>query len=65
LIASAPFAGDSTTLTVKSDGGTASFVYLAGGKTATLKSGFDVTFLSTRKAGGFVGTVMGPYAFGQ
>jgi hypothetical protein len=24
-----------------------------------------VTFLSTRKAGGFVGTVIGPYAFGQ
>jgi xylan 1,4-beta-xylosidase len=65
LIASAPFAGDSTTLTMRADGATASFVYLAGGKSATLKSGFDVSFLSTRKAGGFVGTVIGPYAFGQ
>jgi alpha-N-arabinofuranosidase len=65
LIASAPFAGDSATLTMSADGGTASFVYRAGGKTETLKSGFDVTFLSTRKAGGFVGTVIGPYAFGQ
>jgi alpha-N-arabinofuranosidase len=65
LIASAPFAGDSATLKASVEGGTASFVYVAGGKTETLKSGFDVTFLSTRKAGGFVGTVIGPYAFGQ
>jgi xylan 1,4-beta-xylosidase len=65
LIASAPFAGDSATLTVSVDGGTAAFAYRAGGKAETLKSGVDVTFLSTRKAGGFVGTVIGPYAFGQ
>jgi alpha-N-arabinofuranosidase len=65
LIASAPFNGDSATLTASIDGGTAAFVYRAGGKTETLKSGVDVTFLSTHKAGGFVGTVIGPYAFGQ
>lgn len=65
LIASAPFTGDSTTLTASIDAGTAAFRYRAGGKTETLKTDFDVTFLSTRKAGGFVGTVIGPYAFGQ
>jgi xylan 1,4-beta-xylosidase len=65
LIASTPFIDDSATLTVTIDGGTAAFAYGAGGKSETLKSGFDVTFLSTRKAGGFVGTVIGPYAFGQ
>lgn len=63
LLASAPLAGDSVTLTMSADGGTASFAYQAGGKTETLKSGVDVTFLSTRKAGGFVGTVIGPYAY--
>ncbi|HEX2100859.1 MAG TPA: family 43 glycosylhydrolase, partial [Candidatus Synoicihabitans sp.] len=65
LIASAPFNGESATLTASANGGTAAFSYRLGGKTETLKSGFDVTFLSTRKAGGFVGTVIGPYAFDQ
>lgn len=36
-----------------------------GGKTLTLKAGFDATFLSTKKAGGFVGTVVGPYAWAR
>jgi xylan 1,4-beta-xylosidase len=65
LIASAPFAGKSATLTLRADGGAMSFEYGSGGKTETLKAGFDASFLSTRKAGGFVGTVIGPYAFGQ
>lgn len=65
LLASAPFTGDSVTLTASANGGTATFVYRVGAKTEKLKSGVDVTFLSTRKAGGFVGTVIGPYAFGQ
>lgn len=65
LIASAPFTGASTTLKISFDGGTAAFTYEAGGKTQSLKSGVDVTFLSTRKAGGFVGTVIGPYVSGQ
>jgi xylan 1,4-beta-xylosidase len=65
LIASAPFTGDAAALTMSADGGTAAFTYRTGSKTETLKSGVDITFLSTRKAGGFVGTVIGPYAFGQ
>ena len=39
------------------------FDYRAGGKSATLKSDLDVRFLSTARAGGFVGTVIGPYAY--
>lgn len=65
LIASTPFAGESATLTLRADGGAMSFEYRAGGKVETLKSDFDVTFLSTRQAGGFVGTVIGLYAFSR
>lgn len=65
LIASAPVAGDSATLTLRADGGSMSFDYRVGEKTQTIKSAFDVSFLSTKKAGGFVGTVIGPYAFGR
>jgi alpha-N-arabinofuranosidase len=63
LIASTPYAGGETTLTLQADGGAMSFQYLVGGQARTLKDGLDVTFLSTREAGGFVGTVIGPYAF--
>ncbi|WP_343525899.1 glycoside hydrolase family 43 protein [Sphingomonas sp.] len=64
LIASAPFrARGPVTLTIYARGGTMSFDYQADGRTATLKSDVDVRFLSTAKAGGFVGTVVGPYAY--
>ncbi|MDR6115629.1 MULTISPECIES: glycoside hydrolase family 43 protein [unclassified Sphingomonas] len=64
LIASAPFAAKGpVTLTIHARGGTMSFDYQADGRTATLKSDMDVRFLSTAKAGGFVGTVIGPYAY--
>ena len=39
------------------------FDYAVGGKTATLKPDLDVRFLSTARAGGFVGTVIGPYVY--
>lgn len=65
LIASAPFSGEAVTLTLRANGGAMSLEYGAGGNTETLKSGLDVSFLSTRKAGGFVGTVIGPYAFSR
>jgi alpha-N-arabinofuranosidase len=63
LVASAPFEGDSVALTVQADGGKMAFSYTAAGKTETLADKVDTTFLSTRKAGGFVGTVIGPYAW--
>ena len=37
------------------------FDYAVGGKTQTLKAELDARFLSTRQAGGFTGTVIGPY----
>ena len=64
LIASAPVtAKGPVTLTIHAKGGAMTFDYRAGGKSATLKSDLDVRFLSTARAGGFVGTVIGPYAY--
>ena len=65
LVASAPLPGCSgrhpLTLLIEIDGGTMGFRYAAGGKPMTLATDVDATFLSTRKAGGFVGTIIGPY----
>ncbi|SER31264.1 glycoside hydrolase family 43 protein [Sphingobium sp. YR768] len=49
------------TLTIRTDNGKWSFDYSNGGRKRTLKSGLDVTFLTTERAGGFVGTVVGLY----
>lgn len=64
LVASAPLtATGPVTLTIRADGGKMAFDYEVEGKRATLKSDLDATLLSTRKAGGFVGTVVGPYRY--
>lgn len=64
LVASAPLrAAGPVTLTIHANGGEMTFDYQAGGRSMTLKSGLDVRFLSTAKAGGFVGTVIGPYTY--
>ena len=63
LIAAADFTGGTATLTVRANGGVMAFDYQVAGKSETLKADVDVTFLSTRAAGGFVGTVIGPYAY--
>lgn len=64
LVASAPVpATGPITLTIKATGGTMAFDYGVGGKTQTLKANLDVTLLSTKKAGGFVGAVVGPYHY--
>jgi alpha-N-arabinofuranosidase len=64
LVASAPLTGTApVTLTIRADHGTMAFDYSGAGGKKTLKSGQDATFLSTRKAGGFTGTVVGPYAW--
>ncbi|MGK6319553.1 glycoside hydrolase family 43 protein [Sphingomonas sp. DT-204] len=66
LVASAPIAVDRpVTLAIRADGGRMAFDYTISGQRRTLKSDFDATFLSTRRAGGFVGTIIGPYAFSQ
>lgn len=64
LVASAPLnAKGPVTLSLHARGGTMAFDYQVGGKTMTLKNDLDIRFLSTARAGGFVGTVIGPYAY--
>jgi alpha-N-arabinofuranosidase len=64
LVAAAPVSTSSPmTLTIRITGGTMAFDYGFGGKTRTLKQGGDATLLSTKKAGGFVGTIVGPYHY--
>ncbi len=64
LVASAPLnAKGPVTLSLHAKGGTMAFDYQVGGKTMTLKNDLDTRFLSTARAGGFVGTVIGPYAY--
>ncbi len=62
LVATAPIdPRKPVALTIRADGGTMAFDYANGGKGMTLKNGVDVRFLSTKDAGGFVGTVIGPF----
>ncbi|MDO7836403.1 glycoside hydrolase family 43 protein [Sphingobium sp. HBC34] len=64
LVAAAPVRTNGpVTLTMRITGGTMAFDYGVGGKTRTLKADMDATLLSTKKAGGFVGTVVGPYHY--
>jgi alpha-N-arabinofuranosidase len=52
------------TLQIAVHGGLIDFAYgAAGGTLQTLIKDADATTLSTKKAGGFVGTVIGPYAY--
>jgi alpha-N-arabinofuranosidase len=65
-VAQAPLEGDGpVTLTLSTGGDSMRFEYAIKGIRHELVSGVDATFLSTRKAGGFTGTVIGPYAFKQ
>jgi alpha-N-arabinofuranosidase len=63
LVASAPLPAGKVTLTYRSQGSELSLSYVAGGKRHVLKDKLDASFLSTKIAGGFVGTVVGPYAY--
>ncbi len=64
LVATAPWSGSGlVTLTLRIDGGTIAADYRVTGKAATLKAGLDARFLSTATAGGFTGTIVGPYAW--
>ncbi len=65
LVASAPLRSAAPVkLVIKADGGSMSFSYAtASGKPVPLAAKVDTTFLSTRKAGGFVGTIIGPYVW--
>jgi alpha-N-arabinofuranosidase len=64
LVASAPMTGAGpVTLTIRANGGTMAFDYQGAGGTRTLAKDIDARFLSTKAAGGFVGTLVGPYAW--
>ena len=64
LIASAPVDPSMPlTLTLAMDGGRMRASYASGGAESVLASDVDIRFLSTKLAGGFVGTIIGPYAW--
>lgn len=65
LIASAPIdPAQPVTLTIRANAGSWAFDYQAGdGQRRTLKADLDATLLTTERAGGFVGTVIGPYSY--
>ncbi|WP_429594951.1 glycoside hydrolase family 43 protein [Sphingomonas zeicaulis] len=66
LIASAPLEGSAPlTLTIRADGGRMAFDYVTPAGRRVLHENLDVGFLSTKVATGFVGTVVGPYAWFQ
>jgi alpha-N-arabinofuranosidase len=66
VIASAPAAGSNPVqLRIRARGGVYDFEYaVRPGRWQTLKAGEDGKILSTKTAGGFVGTTFGPYAYG-
>lgn len=51
------------TLSLHLRGGRIDLGYAVAGKSVTLAENVDARFLSTKAAGGFVGTVIGPYAW--
>lgn len=61
LLASSPTAASRVELVMEMDGGQGTYRYREDGKTTTLASNVDIRLLSTQKAGGFVGVVVGPY----
>ena len=65
LFATAPVEGDgAVTLTIEIAGGMLRFTYRTGdGPTQTLAQGVDLAPLTTARAGGFVGTVIGPFTY--
>lgn len=63
LLASVPIDGDAADLQIETDGPTMAFKYTNGGVTRVLRAGVDATFLSTTKAKGFTGTIIGPYVW--
>ena len=63
LLASVPFDGEAVDLQIAADGGRMRFSYTVGGENRVLRDEVDATFLSTGKAGGFTGTIIGPYVW--
>jgi alpha-N-arabinofuranosidase len=62
-VACAPAPEGPLTLKIAINGGKADFLYGSGTALTALVKDADATILSTKKAAGFVGTVIGPYAY--
>ncbi|MFM2481626.1 glycoside hydrolase family 43 protein [Celerinatantimonas sp. YJH-8] len=63
LIQSVPYTAQHVDLTIHVNRGQMSFDYTVAHQTKTLAAHVDTRFLSTPQAGGFVGTVIGPYSY--
>jgi alpha-N-arabinofuranosidase len=63
VVATRPAPAGPVTLTLRANDGRMAFDADAGGKRETVLGDLDATFLSTHVAGGFVGTIVGPYAY--
>lgn len=63
LVASVPLDSEAVELEIQADGARMRFSYTAGGVSRVLREDVDATVLSTGKAGGFTGTIIGPYAW--
>lgn len=62
LLAQAPIRGDGPVgLIIHMNGAKMAFDYRIGGQSRLLKADVDAGFLSTARAGGFVGTLVGPF----
>ena len=61
VLESAPVTDKSVELVMEMRGGRSAYGYRSGGQLKSLMKDVDVTFLSTQKAKGFVGVVIGPY----
>jgi len=64
LVASSPVDNRGPmTLTIRAEGGKMTFDYAGVGGMGTLANDLDARFLSTQEAGGFTGTIVGPYVW--
>lgn len=63
LVASVPAPAGPLTLTIRATADRMAFDYATASGKGTLASDVDARLLSTKTAGGFVGTLMGPYAW--
>ena len=61
LLESAPVTDKRVELIMELRGGRSAYSYRSGGQVKALTKDVDVTFLSTQKAKGFVGVIIGPY----
>lgn len=62
LVASAPAGDGAVALELSQNGLKLRFDYTVEGRTSVLADEVDACFLSTRRAGGFTGTIVGLYA---